>query len=140
MTTMPMESKQLLSLYDEAKEMLTEAAGYFGGPGSPAKLSLTYDNTLAYAEGSKCVTARLMEIMAWLFVQRAIIAGEMTTEESVEKVNRLAHVVGPSVNPSDDKFNLPVEFKSLDQRCCELFNRVQEIDHLINAPRTGVHH
>jgi len=82
-----METKQLLSVYDEAKDMLIEAADYFGGPGSPEKICLTNENILAYAEGSKRITAWLTEIMAWLFVQRAVIASEMTPEEAIEKGN-----------------------------------------------------
>lgn len=140
MTTMPMETEQLLSLYDEAKDMLTEAADYFGGSGSPAELSLTGDNTLAYAEGSKCITARLMEVMAWLFVQRAVMTGEMSAEESLKAGNRLATVSVPSVDPSDASFGLPQEFCSLDQRCGELYNRVQEIDNLMNVPTSGTAH
>ena len=66
-TAMLIDSKQLLSLYDEAKDMLTETAEYFAGPGNPDQLSLTNENSLAYNQGSKCITARLMEIMAWLF-------------------------------------------------------------------------
>ena len=76
------DSKQLLSLYDEAKDMLTETAEYFAGPGNPDQLSLTNENSLAYNQGSKCITARLMEIMAWLFVQRAVVSGEMTNEDA----------------------------------------------------------
>lgn len=140
MTMMPMESQQLLTLYDEAKEMLTEAAEYFGGPGSPANLSLTTENTLAYAEGSKCITARLMEVMAWLFVQRAVMTGEMTMVESLKTGNRLSEVSAPSVDPSDKAFGLPEAFCSLDVRCGELYNRVHDIDNLMNTPASGPAH
>ena len=140
MTATLIDSKQLLSLYDEAKAMLTETAEYFEGPGNPDQLSLTNENSLAYNEGSKCITARLMEVMAWLFVQRAVVSGEMTNEDAAEKGSRLAKVPEPSVDPTDAIYNLPAEFCSLCKRCGELYNRIDEIDHLIRAPAAGEPH
>jgi regulator of CtrA degradation len=97
-------SKELLALYDEAKEMLNEAAQYFGGAGSLRNLNLSADNTLAYTEGSKCITARLMEIMTWLFVQRAVATGEMSADGALKDDNRLGAVAAPRADPQDPKY------------------------------------
>ena len=139
-STSPIDSTELLALYDEAKDMLTEAADYFSGPGNPKNLELTGENSLAYAEGSKSITARLMEIMAWLFVQRAVLAGEMRHEEALKSDNRLGAVTASSVDTSDQSYNLPERFQDLGQRCNDLFDRVYKIDQLLNAPPTRAVH
>ncbi|NQV21394.1 MAG: DUF1465 family protein [Rhodospirillales bacterium] len=139
-STSPIDSAELLALYDEAKDMLTEAADYFSGPGNPKNLELTGENSLAYAEGSKSITARLMEIMAWLFVQRAVLAGEMRPEEALKSDNRLGAVTASSVDTSDQRYNLPERFQDLGQRCNDLFDRVYKIDQLLNAPPTSAVH
>lgn len=136
----PIDSKELLALYDEAKEMLNEAAQYFGGAGSPRNLDLHADNTLAYTEGSKCITARLMEIMTWLFVQRAVATGEMTADEALKDNNRLGTVAAPRADPQDVKYGLPETLRDLDRRSGDLFDRIQRTDQLMNSPTTGIAH
>ncbi len=136
----PIDSKVLLALYEEAKNMLNEAAEYFGGPGSPRNLNLGTSNTLAYTEGSKCITARPMEIMSWLFVQRAVATGELEPAEVLKDDHRLGTVAPPKADPQDAKYGLPDMLKDLERRSSDLFDRIHEIDQLLSSPNTGTAH
>lgn len=131
---------ELLSLYDEAKNILTEAAEYFSGPGIPKNLSLNGEAAMAYTEASKCLTARLMEIMAWLFIQRAVLLGEISLEDALEDDTRFESVLIPRFDPRDRKYHLPARFCDIDRRSSDLFGRIRRINQLLALPPADARH
>lgn len=76
------------------------------------------------------VTARLTQIMAWLLIQRAVHAGEVTPEEALREEHRL----GGHAVCLDDSFEghrrIPPTLNRLMKRSRRLYVRVARLDDL----------
>jgi regulator of CtrA degradation len=78
------------------------------------------------------VTARLTQIMAWLLAQKAIHAGELSTEELVERHDKLADIaVCMDVDEAAGMDGLPARFRELLERSHRLYIRVARLDEMI---------
>ncbi len=78
------------------------------------------------------VTARLTQVMAWLLAQKAIHAGELSTEEVIERHDRLADIaVCMDEEPADEIVGLPARFRELLERSHRLYIRVARLDEMI---------
>ncbi len=65
--------------YQEASDLLVEARDYVAGrPSEPAEQVLAPADRLRLTQALSRVTRRLTEVMAWLLVQKAVAAGEIT--------------------------------------------------------------
>ncbi|MEE8532124.1 MAG: DUF1465 family protein [Alphaproteobacteria bacterium] len=115
--------------YDETCAMLREARDYF----VVAEI-LVRDRPvtgLVNAQEALRVTARLGHIMAWLLIQRAVHAGEMTREESRNESHRLArHPVCLDAGGEDEPA-LPAELRDLLARSRTLYRRVTRLDDMV---------
>jgi regulator of CtrA degradation len=118
--------------YDETLGLLVEVRDYVVeaepvdrrrlAPGVGAKLS---------CEALR-VTARLTQIMAWLLAQRAVHAGELSTEELVRRNEALADI--DICMASDEEgltVGLPARFRELLDRSHRLYIRVARLDEMI---------
>lgn len=79
------------------------------------------------AESSRHAT-RLMQIVAWLFAQRAVFEGELTPEEGLSKEHKLGSKGVCLAPPVRGWKNLHVEFKSLLSEGEDLYLRICRID------------
>ncbi len=104
------------STFEEALALTREARDYLthGEPRERERMTPN-DRMLASCEAMR-LTSRLTQVMAWLLVQRAVHAGEMSREEAKAPEFRLA---GKSVC---EETRLPVE-GSLQPRLAELLDR-----------------
>ena len=114
-------------LLDEALDLVQRTIDYTDDQGRIDRaLADTAANAAFVAESSRHST-RLMQIVAWLFAQRAVYEGEMTPEEGLAKENRLGSkgiCLSPPVKGWDglhpDFRSLLVEGEDLYLRICRL--------------------
>ena len=115
--------QEALSLTQEARDYLVGLNGGAARSGSPA------DALLASCETMR-LTSRLTQVMAWLLVQKAVYAGELTRTEAQDPKYRLA---GQDVcSPADPAFEGELEpgLADLLARSHSLYQRVARLDSL----------
>lgn len=118
------------STFEEALALTREARDYLTHREPMERERMTpNDRMLASCEAMR-LTSRLTQVMAWLLVQKAVHAGEMTREEAVAPEFRLA---GKSVC---EETRPPVEgelqprLAELLERSHNLYQRVARLDAL----------
>ena len=117
--------------YEEALALMVEAKEYIewhekddGG------LLLDLDRMRLSREAMR-VTARLTQIMAWLFAPRAVFVGELTLAEAAREPYTLS---GQEVCAPDDPghvHGLPEKMVDLLDRSHRLYVRVSRLDQLV---------
>ncbi|WP_299624386.1 DUF1465 family protein [Pelagibius sp.] len=114
--------EEALSLTREARDYLTHSE-----PAERDKLSPT-DRMAASCETMR-LTSRLTQIMAWLMVQKAIHAGEMTREEAAAPEYRLSgKEVCEETQPAVEGATLQPRLLDLLERSHRLYERVARLD------------
>ncbi|MFC4353370.1 DUF1465 family protein [Fodinicurvata halophila] len=74
------------------------------------------------------LTSRATEIMAWLFVQKALHAGEITSEEARAPERRLTEQAICTQSHHEKEVVLPERMTQLLQRSYDLYLRIQRLD------------
>lgn len=154
-STQPMQQALVASLYAESLILADEARSWFDfaldsgraeRPGAALGLAESGDDAtalfrwagrhdpslrIALSCESLRLTTRLMHVIAWLLLQRAIAAGEVAASVSLEPTNRL----GPS--PAGDltlRDQLPAEAQRLIDASESLYRRVAQLDCALDQP------
>lgn len=116
--------------YQEASDLLVEARDYVAGRLSESAVQAlaSADRLRLTAELSR-VTRRLTEVMAWLLVQKAVAAGEITAAAAAgtEAAALPAGGLG-EVDPTQDIGNLPLAARGLIDRSRRLYAEVARLD------------
>lgn len=117
--------------YDEALAMTVEARNYMAhGAGNRdfRRLRTNASPDLKVCCEALRVTSRLIQVMAWLMMQRAVQDGEISAEEACGEHNRLAghDVCLDTAGEEDD--SLPVGLRSLLDRSYRLYRRVSRLE------------
>lgn len=120
--------------YDEALQLTKEARDYIAGCLMYGRRDLTPDLRLASSCEEMRLTARLTQVMAWLLVQRAVHAGEMTRDEAAREQHRLAGQDACLADPVVPEHELPARLAELLARSRDLYERVQRLDAMLDAP------
>ncbi|MCH7889748.1 MAG: DUF1465 family protein [Proteobacteria bacterium] len=115
--------------YDEARDLLIDARDYLRvmEPVRWGRLAVS----LAHSLETTRLTTRLTHIMAWLMVQRAVDAGEITLQEAREEAHRLG---GQSVCldvGAENSLTLPGQLRALLQRSRMLYQRVARLEEML---------
>jgi regulator of CtrA degradation len=118
--------------YDETLGLLVEVRDYV------AENEPVDRRRLAPVVGAKLscealrVTARLTQIMAWLLAQRAVHAGELSTEDLVRRNEALADIdICMAAAEEGLIVGLPARFRELLDRSHRLYIRVARLDEMI---------
>jgi len=119
------------STFDEALALTREARDYLTHREPLERERMTpNDRMLASCEAMR-LTSRLTQVMAWLLVQKAVHAGEMTREEAAAEAYRLSgHEVCLSPRPLEER-PLPPGFAEIYDRSGRLFERVARLDSMV---------
>src|SRR5687768_15278171 len=116
--------KLIDSLYTEAMVLADEARAYFDRQGRDERMELDPLVRVGFSCESLKVTTRLMHIIAWLLTQRAVSAGELTTEQA----NKPERQLGDAVESDEDVLRqLPESARNLIQASRDLYQRVQRV-------------
>lgn len=122
-----MTALYLTRTYDEAYDLLIEARG-FAEHEFQNKHRNKSDNRLIQNRESFRLTSRLAQIVAWLLVQKAYQAGELSSQDLMDEAYRLE---GERVCLNREAANdteLPRQLLSLLGRSYDLYCRVQRLD------------
>ncbi len=114
--------------YDEALALVVEARNYVAYVEPRERQRLGFGARLGVSCESMRVTSRLTQVMAWLLMQRAVAAGEISPDEAVSPDNRLSgqDVCLTDRAPLQDE--LPKSLKSLMDRSLSLYIRVSRLE------------
>jgi len=118
--------------YDEALALLVEMRDYVadGEMGDRAGLAPALGVRMS-CEALR-ITARLTQIMAWLLAQKAIHAGEVSTEEVIRRNEKLAGIaICMEEDEGGDAALLPARFRALAERSHRLYVRVTRLDEMM---------
>ena len=117
--------------YEEALALMVETKVYIerhekddGG------LLLDLDRMRLSREAMR-VTARLTQIMAWLFAQKAVFVGELTLAEAAREPYTLSVREVYEPDDSDHGRGLPAKMVDLLDRSHRLYVRVSRLDQLV---------
>lgn len=115
--------------YDDALSLLVEVRDYLESNESAKTNQLPPATRLGLTCLTMRLTAQLTDIMAWLLVQKAVQAGEITSEESHDSHNHLRRWL--NVNPESRDLPIPTRLQSLIERSQILFERVERLESMM---------
>lgn len=127
-------SRLFQATYKEGMNLVEEAARYLDGPGRDQAKNLPRSTALAYATESMRLTTRLMQVAAWLLVQKAVYEGEMSRDEALSKKYMLGGKDVARATTLKAVALLPDTLKDLVIRSESIFARVDRLD---SQMRTG---
>ncbi len=114
--------------YREGMSLVEEAATYLDGPGRDQAKDLPRTTALAYATESMRLTTRLMQVAAWLLVQKAVNEGDMSESEALaEKYELGGREIARSKRIGGADM-LPDALKDLIVRSENIYRRIDRLD------------
>lgn len=116
--------------YDEALRLVEDARGYLAGLEPFDRRSLAAPERLRLCAETMRMTARLTQIMAWLLVQRAVHAGEISRSDALSEQEILAGVQVCMDRREEDWQGLPRRLVALLDKSHRLYVRVARLDEL----------
>ena len=122
----PITPKLVDSLYLEAMTLADEARAYFDREGAGDRSKLDPVARVAFACESLKVTTRLMHIVSWLLVRKAVHAGEIDDAEATQPDRRLGQA-----REGEDGSRLavlPARSRDIIERSRDLYDRVSRLD------------
>lgn len=114
--------------YDETMSLLIEARNYIAYHEASDQRRLPPHVRLQVSYESMRVTSRLTQVMAWLLAQKAVHAGELTTEQLASDDFALSGGEVCSDPSGPDNMNLPTGLRGLLDRSHRLYIRVSRLD------------
>jgi regulator of CtrA degradation len=122
------ESQGFGSLFREGMALIEETAAYLDGTGRAEAKDLSRLASLAYATESMRLTTRLMQIAAWLLLQRAVNEGELDPTQVREDKHRIKLQSLSTARSGTGYDELPEKLKELVDRSVRLQTRVTHLD------------
>ncbi|MCP5433210.1 MAG: DUF1465 family protein [Alphaproteobacteria bacterium] len=120
--------------FAEGMSLVEATAAYLDGPGREESKILPRKVALAYAGESMRLTTRLMQVVSWLLVQRAVRQGEMKAEEAAQERYRLGSREVCEGAPMMAADLLPTKLLELLEGSRKLYEQVSRLDAMIYAP------
>ena len=117
--------------YRETMGLLVEARDYMRFREPADRGAMPDDHRLAVNCEALRVTSRLTHVMAWLLVQKAVHAGEMTAAEAAAADHRLAGQAVCRERVAAGGITMPPMLEHLLERSYQLYARVERLDALV---------
>ncbi len=132
MTDLAQQIAYFDSTFDEAMALTREARDYLAHQKRADFDELSAAGRLVASCESMRMTARVTQVVAWLLVQKAVHAGELTREQAVTPEYRLAgHSICEAVQPVLDE-PLPERLAQLLDSSLRLYQRVARLDAMLD--------
>ncbi|MDJ0610810.1 MAG: DUF1465 family protein [Kiloniellales bacterium] len=119
--------------FEEALSLTREARDYLAQQEGADRAKLAPEARLVASCETMRLTARLTQTMAWLLVQKAIHAGEMTREEALAPAHRLGGRKVCAVADPVAADYLPPRLAELLLASHALYTRVERLDGMLDA-------
>ena len=117
--------------YEEALTLAREARDYLAQPAQldPAQKS-PFDQLAESCEAMR-LTARITQVIAWLLVQKAIHAGELTRADARKPENRLSGHEVCAIASEAEESELSPRLRNLLARSHSLYTRIERLDGML---------
>ncbi|MCJ8144740.1 DUF1465 family protein [Ancylobacter sp. A5.8] len=106
--------------------LVEEAAAYLDGTGRVESRDLSRPALTAYAQQSMRLSTRLMQLAAWLLLQRAVNEGDMRPQDARRESAKI-DIEGPPRDEEQEEL-LPTTLRELVRRGYDLQRQIQRID------------
>lgn len=123
-------SEAFKALFHEGMALVEASASYLDGPGRDESRRLPPREALAYARESMQLTTRLMQIAAWLLVQRAVAEGEIDAAQAAKERSRVRLTTEEPGAPGGGREALPQRLRDLIALAARLHARLLHLDRL----------
>lgn len=127
---------RFVALFSDANRLVEDTAAYLDGEGRKDASALEHVAAHAYAQEGMRLTTRLMRLMSWLILRRAVADGDMSVEEAdFERRKSMSFV---ETTPTLETIAiLPVRLGDLIGAAARLELRILHIDasETLDAPR-----
>jgi len=124
------------STFEEAMALTRQARDYLAHQRQADFDRLSSVSRLVASCESMRLTARVTQVVAWLLVQKAVYAGEISREQAAKPEYRLAgRVVCEETQPVLDE-PLPERLVDLLERSLRLYQRVSRLDAMLDRGLT----
>lgn len=110
--------------YGEAMALVTRAATLLEGEGEALREALPPELRPVFTAESLRVTTRLMQVVAWLMIRRAVIEGEMSASEAAAPKHRLGAREICLADPLAGTEALPAAFMQIADESRSLYERI----------------
>ncbi len=121
------------STFDEALALTRQARDYLAYQEKADLANLSPVGRMAASCESMRMTARMTQVVAWLLVQKAVHAGELTRDEAAQSKYRLAgHEICDDIEPLAVE-PLPDRLNELLARSHQMYQRVARLDTLLDS-------
>lgn len=117
--------------YEEALALMVEAKEYLEWHERDDGGLLVDLDRMRLSREAMRVTARLTQIMAWLFAQRAVFFGDLTRAEAAREPYTLSGQEVCLPDDTGDTSGLPAKMVDLLDRSHRLYVRVSRLDQLV---------
>lgn len=123
------------ALYTEAMLLADETRGYFDDAGAEEREALPPKLRVEFACEALKGTTRLMQVIGWLLMRKAVFAGELPIAAGTSENRRLGEA--PPLDPSVIA-RLPQTARRLLASGDDLYQRVRRMDDGIDMPPPAV--
>jgi regulator of CtrA degradation len=121
-------AKLVDQLYQESMTLAEDARDYFDHVGQWDRKRLGPMDRVLFSCESLKVTTRLMHVISWLLVRKAVMAGEMRADEAMSSDRRLGRASTTSTEESPRIKTLPPESQRLITKSQELYLRIKRLE------------
>jgi regulator of CtrA degradation len=120
------------ALYRESIRLADAARRYFDWEGAADREALDPVERVAFACESLKVTTRLMHVVSWLLVRKAVAAGELRGDEGAADERRLGRAAADAPPPG-----MPVRAMTIIEESRDLYARVARLDRRFDGDGDG---
>jgi regulator of CtrA degradation len=125
------DSEQFDRVFKEGMGLVEETANYLDGPGRVDARILDRNGAIAYATESMRLTTRLMQLASWLLLQRAVVAGELSSDEARKEKHRINLAEIGRGNDIEGADQMPAGLTALVDRSLRLLERIRILDTML---------
>ena len=119
--------------YEEALSLAREARDYFAQQEPADRNAISpFDQLWESCEAMR-LTARLTQTIAWLLVQKAVHAGELTRDEAKDPERRLSGQAICGSILANEEVSLPPRLRDLLERSRSLYARIERLDDMLSV-------
>lgn len=130
----PITPKLVEGLYFEAMTLADEARAYFDREGADERAGLDPVSRVAFSCESLKVTTRLMHVVSWLLVRKAIQAGELSEAAAMAPERRLGRAGDHPVEEDPIRLaRMPARARAIIEGTRDLYERVKRFDSQLDA-------
>ena len=124
-------SPAFAALFAEGIALIDATADYLDGSGRADSAALERRAQASYAEASRKLSTRLMNLTSWLLLQKAVSEGDMKAEDARREADKID--LGTDGADAGADARLPAPLDALVVRSLELERQVRQLDAALRA-------